>query len=96
MRNILPRNEFKRDFRRALKGRYRNLLAKDGEFDRIKEKLANDEPLEFSYRDHALHHNWEGCRECHIKSDFLLVYSYDGEDWLILERLGTHSDIFGL
>lgn len=46
MRNILPRNEFKRDFRRALKGRYRSLLAKDGEFDHVK-KLAMMNRLKF-------------------------------------------------
>ena len=58
--------------------------------------LANDIPLDYSYYDHALHQNWEGFRECHIKPDLLLVYAYVGDDVLRLERLGSHSEIFGL
>ena len=40
--------------------------------------------------------NMKGYRECHIKPDLLLIYSYIGDEWLRLERLGTHADIFGL
>ena len=38
----------------------------------------------------------EGSRDCHIRPDFLLVYSYEGDDVLWLERLGTHAEILGL
>ncbi len=31
-----------------------------------------------------------------FKRDFLLVYTLEGEDLLIFERLGTHAEIFGL
>ncbi|MBN2593232.1 MAG: type II toxin-antitoxin system YafQ family toxin [Sedimentisphaerales bacterium] len=29
-----------------------------------------------------------------IESDWLLIYRFDGDD-LILERTGSHSDLFG-
>ncbi len=69
---------------------------KGGEFDTVKDMIANDIPLPPKYKDHPLHHNWEGSRECHIKPDFLLVYTLEGEDLLILERLGSHAEFFGL
>mgnify|MGYP004640341005 CR=1 FL=1 len=38
--------------------------------------------------------NWEGFRECHIQSDWLLFYQVL-EDRLVLSlaRTGTHSDL---
>ena len=59
-------------------------------------KLANDEILEERYHDHNLEGNWEGHRELHIRSDWLLIYQKK-DNLLILElsRTGTHSDLFG-
>ena len=96
MKKLIYRTLYKHDFKREYKGRYRVLLRKGGELDNVVKYLMNNIPLPFKYRDHPLHHNWEGSRECHIKPDFLLVYTLEGEDLLILERLGTHAEIFGL
>ena len=39
---------------------------------------------------------YKGCMECHITSDWLLVWKQnDKELILILTDTGTHSDIFG-
>ena len=48
------------------------------------------------YRDHQLHGDHEGSKECHIRPDLILVYKYEGDYLLILDMLGTHSEIFGL
>ncbi|MBR0257468.1 MAG: type II toxin-antitoxin system YafQ family toxin [Synergistaceae bacterium] len=96
MRTTDTSKRFKQDFKRASRGKYRKIIAKGGELEEVISKLANDEPLDPSYHDHALHHNLEGLRECHLRHDFLLVYRYEGEDWLILEGLGSHSGILGL
>ncbi len=47
-------------------------------------------------RDHQLTGNLKDFRECHIESDWLLMYRII-EDKLILSATatGTHSDIFG-
>ena len=60
-------------------------------------KLANGEPLDSKHKDHSLSGNWLGHRECHIQSDWLLIYRYE-DDFLILTlaRTGTHSDLFQL
>ena len=65
------------------------------EIANVIEKLANDEPLEERYHDHALEGNWGGHRELHIRPDWLLIYQKK-ENILILElsRTGTHADLF--
>lgn len=65
------------------------------EFARVVQKLANAEPLEERYRDHALEGKWMHHRELHIRPDWLLIYQIK-DDVLILElsRTGTHSDLF--
>lgn len=55
--------------------------------------LVMQEPLNPSYRDHKLHGNWKGRRECHIEPDWLLIYKTEA-DRIIFERTGTHSDLF--
>jgi mRNA interferase YafQ len=56
--------------------------------------LSERQPLPIRYRDHALTGNWIGHRDCHIQPDWVLIYKIDDEN-LILERTGTHSDLFG-
>ena len=51
--------------------------------------------LDEKYHDHALSGDYSDFRECHIKSDWLLVYTIDDEELeLFLFRTGTHSDLF--
>ena len=58
-------------------------------------KLINDEPLEVKHHDHPLAGNYVGCRECHIRPDWLLVYLLnDGENSISFLRTGTHADLF--
>ena len=62
-------------------------------------KLQNDEPLEAKYRDHDLHGNYEGYRECHIRPDLLLVYKKGSEGELLiltLYRISSHTNIFDI
>jgi mRNA interferase YafQ len=56
--------------------------------------LASDATLEEIYDDHQLTGEWKDCRECHLKDDFLLAYSKEGNN-LHLVRLGSHSELFG-
>jgi len=55
--------------------------------------LVDDVILDEKYRDHGLVGNWQDCRECHIKPDWLLIYQLK-ENELILVRTGSHSDLF--
>ena len=87
---VRPTAKFQKDLRRAEKRGYRiDLLTA------VIKKLASGEALEESYNDHPLKGNYEGCRECHITPDWLLIYEIVGKELILyLTRTGTHSDLF--
>lgn len=94
MRRIEQSSIFKRQKKRIDRsGGYRSVM--ETRFKRAVLTLANDMELDYSYHDHDLHGNWEGYRECHLAFDLLLVYRYE-DNSLILERLGSHSEVLGL
>ncbi len=67
----------------------------DNELVPVLKVLVADQPLAPRYRDHDLTGDWIGYRECHLKPDLLLIYRKDGDNLLILARLGSHSELFG-
>lgn len=76
-------------------------LNKAGKLDmsRLKEVMslitANNGPLGAEWKDHPLHgKEWEGCRECHVGGDFLLVYELTSDGGVIFVDAGTHSELF--
>ena len=82
-------SRFKKDYKAAIK---RNLDI--ALIDSVMLDLIKEVPLAEKYRDHALTGNYIGCRECHIKPDWLLIYQI-GNGIIVFERTGTHSDLFG-
>jgi mRNA interferase YafQ len=82
-------SRFKKDYKRAMKRNYDIPL-----IDAVICDLINEIPLDERYKDHALVGDYEGCRECHIKPDWLLIYQV-GNGIIVFERTGTHSDLFG-
>jgi mRNA interferase YafQ len=80
--------QFERDLKKVRK-RGKNL-------DKLKiivRTLLAEESLDPIHRDHKLIGNWQGRRECHIESDWLLIYKIE-TDRIIFERTGPHSDLF--
>lgn len=63
------------------------------EFEGIIELLAQNRTLPTKFRDHPLTGNWIHFRECHIRSDALLIYKIEDET-LFLTRFGSHSELF--
>jgi len=55
--------------------------------------LLAEEQIDTIHRDHRLVGNWKGRRECHIESDWLLIYKIE-TDHIVFERTGTHADLF--
>lgn len=87
---IKPSNQFKKDLKLAAKRGYRIELLTE-----VIQKLADGETLDPKYKDHALTGNFGSFRECHIQPDWLLIYTVDdGQLLLLLARTGTHSDLF--
>ena len=56
-------------------------------------KLSEGKSLPAKYKDHPLRGEWNNRRDCHIEPDWLLIYQVRGND-LILERTGSHADLF--
>ena len=90
MLNIVLSNRFKKDLKLAEK---RKLDL--SELEKVIILLAKRIELPPQYHDHPLSGNYVDFRECHIKADWLLIYSIDDEELeLFLFRTGTHSDLF--
>lgn len=80
--------QFMKDIKRAQK------QGKDIEqFKLIARTLLSGELLDPIFKDHKLIGNYKGRRECHVKSDWLLIYKID-DDKLIFERIDSHSELF--
>lgn len=63
--------------------------------DFVVDTLRQGKPLDAKYRDHDLHGNLTGFRECHVKPDWLLIYLIeDNILTLTLVDTGTHSDLY--
>ncbi len=92
MLTIKYQNTFKKDYKRIQKRGYNISLLED-----VITKLAEQKQLEPARQDHALSGNWKGFRECHIASDWLLIYQVrENELLLILTRTGTHAELLGI
>lgn len=92
MRDVHVSNQFKTDLKKLSK---KDRLA----VNEVVTKLQNDEPLEAKYRDHDLHGNYDGYRECHVRPDLLLVYAKGSEGELLiltLYRISSHTNIFDI
>ncbi|MBI4389509.1 MAG: type II toxin-antitoxin system YafQ family toxin [Nitrospinae bacterium] len=85
---VTATNRFKRDLKLAVK-RGKDL----GKIEAIVNLLQARKPLPAKNSDHNLSGNWHSHRECHIEPDWLLLYRID-EDFLILERTGSHAGLF--
>jgi mRNA interferase YafQ len=91
MRTIERTNQFKRDYKRELKGSYRIEL--DEILLPVIKALMVDELLAVEYRDHQLTGNWKDHRDCHIKPDLVMIYRLPDIESLQLVRLGSHAEL---
>jgi len=85
---IIYTTQFKRD--------YKKIEKQNKDLNKLKvliEKLVCEETLESKYKDHKLTGELKEYRECHIEPDWLLIYKRT-IDAILLERTGSHSDLF--
>ena len=57
--------------------------------------LENDIKIPPKYLPHRLKGEYKGCMECHIENDYLLIWRDPENSIVWLERLGSHSELFG-
>ncbi|WP_104713077.1 type II toxin-antitoxin system YafQ family toxin [Helicobacter cetorum] len=88
MLNINFKKSFQKDYKKLISNGFNPSVLNE-----VITTLRKKKPLEPQFKDHALKGAWKPFRECHIKSDILLVYLVK-DDELILVRLGSHSELF--
>lgn len=82
--------KIKKDIKLALKRNFDITLFKE-----VVKLLEKDGKLPGKYKPHVLSGNYNDCWECHIKPDWLLIWTKNETIKLItLYRTGTHSDLF--
>ena len=89
MRTIERTGQFKRDFKREMKGRHRATRVAD--LTAMLDALVADRPLVSRYRDHALIGDWRDHRDCHVRPDLVLIHRMPDHRTLQLVRLGSHA-----
>jgi mRNA interferase YafQ len=90
MYKITTTNRFEKEVRICIKRGYDISLLKN-----VMELLAESGTLPPKFKPHKLSGNYNNCWECHIKSDWLLIWQQnDTELILLFMNTGTHSDLF--
>lgn len=90
MYTVSRTNEFKKSLKRCLK---RGLDI--GRLEEVIRLLAETGSLSQKYKPHKLTSKFDYAWECHIQSDWLLIWEQnDHELTLLLIDTGTHSDLF--
>ena len=90
MYEVRVSNRFKKQVKRCAKRGYDLSL-----LEKAVEILSQTGALPPTYRPHKLSGTYEGCWECHIKGDWLLIWEQnDAELYLLFTGTGTHSDLF--
>ena len=90
MKLLQPTTQYKKDLKR-----YKHQTKLLSELKVLLDLLVNEQPIPDEYFPHSLVGKYKGCFECHIESDFLLIWIDDKRDIIELVRLGTHSELFG-
>lgn len=86
-RSVSVTNQFKRDIKKQ------SLQLITPQWIEVMNCLINGFHIPERYKNHPLKGEWIGCMDCHIKPDLVLIYEFDGDDNLILHRLGSHSEL---
>lgn len=90
MKTLQPTTQYRKDLKR-----YKHKAKKLAELHSLLMLLQNEQPIPVEYLPHPLHGRYNGCIECHIQGDFLLIWFDPKSNIIELVRLGSHSELFG-
>jgi mRNA interferase YafQ len=93
MYTIVFANRAKKDLRRHGRSGSFPLPKLEQAIDILREKGH----LAMLFKDHALKGSLFGYREFHIAGDLLVLYRcYEEESVIMIDRIGTHTELFGI
>lgn len=81
--------QYKKDFKK-----YRNQPEKLQKLLEVLRMLENEQDLPKELKAHVLAGQYRNCMECHIESDFLLIWMNPNSCIIDILRLGSHSELF--
>ena len=90
MKKLQPSTQYRKDLKR-----YKRQPQKLAALKVILEMLQNDQSIPTEYFPHILHGIYNGCMECHIQGDFLLIWIDENRGIIELVRFGSHAMLFG-
>ena len=90
MRTLQPTTQYRKDYKR-----FKNNPNKIKALQEVLEMLQNEQAIPAEYQPHMLHGKYNGCMECHIQGDFLLIWIDEKNNIVELVRPGSHSELFG-
>ena len=89
MKKLQPTTQYRKDLKR-IKNNPKKLTA----LKEVLKKLEKELPIPSEYQPHELHGQYQGCMECHVQGDFLLIWFDPNRDIIELVRLWSHSQLF--
>jgi len=89
MMTLKMSGQFKKDLKK-----YKHATAFLQELEKVLWELQRTGQVPKEYSPHQLVNNYKDCMECHVKSDFLLIWFDKDKPVIRLLRLGTHSELF--
>ncbi len=90
MKTLKPSTQYKKDLKKI-----RNNPKKAEELLKVLHLLEYEMEIPAVYKPHRLTGDYNGCMECHIQGDFLLIWIDPETNEIDLVRLGSHSELFG-
>ena len=92
MMDLKTTSKFRKDYKRCKKRGLNMDLLKD-----VINTLLEGATLDEKYHDHGLIGQYTGYRECHVQSDWLLIYRIDDKNLILTAvRTGTHSELLDI
>lgn len=89
MKELKMTGRFKKDLKRI-----QNNPKRVAKVKAVLRELKETGMLSPGYKPHHLVGDYAGYWECHIESDYLLIWVDETEQVIKLIRLGTHSELF--
>ena len=81
--------QFKKDLKK-----YKHATDLLEELEKVLKELQRNGVVSKEHNPHPLIGNYKDCMECHVKSDFLLIWFDKTKPVIKLLRLGSHSELY--
>ena len=81
--------QFKKDLKK-----YKHATDLLEELEKVLKELQRNGVVSKEHNPHPLIGNYKDCMECHVKSDFLLIWFDKTKPVIKLRRLGSHSELY--